>query len=121
MVWSVYFGAAAATGTNGLRIEMLIDAVRRACPHPRRHRQFWVPLQRGDTYAGYSMVRDSSPRDGLGRLEPAVPARLQLVIPITFALSASTRRCLGWSEGRNLVVEKPKGPEMAFAPCSALS
>ncbi|MEO8930640.1 MAG: TRAP transporter small permease subunit, partial [Caldimonas sp.] len=28
MIWSVYFGAAAAVGTNGhLRIEMLIDAV----------------------------------------------------------------------------------------------
>jgi len=80
MIWSVYFGAAAAVGTNAhLRIEMLIDAV-----SPRvRHlldgiAQLWVlAFSLAITYAGYSMVRRQLRlRDGLGRFEPAVSARL---------------------------------------------
>jgi len=116
MIWSVYFGAAAAVGTNGhLRIEMLIDAV----PPRVRHvldgiAQFWVlAFSLAITYAGYSMVRDSF-ASGMVSADSNLPFQLgwvQLVIPITFALSAiHAARCL-WLvvKGRNLVVEKPEG------------
>jgi len=116
MIWSVYFGAAAAVGTNGhLRIEMLIDAV----PPRVRHvldgvAQFWVlAFSVAITYAGYSMVRDSF-ASGMVSADSNLPFQLgwvQLVIPITFALSAiHAARCL-WLvvKGRNLVVEKPEG------------
>ena len=116
MIWSVYFGAAAAVGTNGhLRIEMLIDSV-----SPRvRHlldgiAQFWVlAFSLAITYAGYSMVRDSF-ASGMVSADSNLPFQLawvQLVIPLTFALSAiHAARCL-WVvvKGRNLVVEKTDG------------
>lgn len=116
MIWSVYFGAAAAVGTNGhLRIEMLIDAV-----SPRvRHlldgvAQFWVlAFSLAITYAGYTMVRDSF-ASGIVSADSNLPFQLawvQLVIPLTFALSAiHAARCL-WLvvKGRNLALEKTGG------------
>ncbi len=116
MIWSVYFGAAAAVGTNGhLRIEMLIDVV-----SPRiRHlldgvAQLWVlAFSLAITYAGYSMVRDSF-ASGMVSADSNLPFQLawvQLVIPLTFALSAvHAARCL-WLvvKGRNLAIEKPEG------------
>ena len=94
---------------------MLIDAV----PPRVRHvldgvAQFWVlAFSLAITYAGYSMVRDSF-ASGMVSADSNLPFQLgwvQLVIPITFALSAiHALRCL-WLvvKGRNLVIEKPEG------------
>ena len=100
MIWSVYFGAAAAVGTNGhLRVEMLIDWV---SPGVRRVlegvAQLWVlGFSLAITWAGYSMVRDSF-ASGMVSADSNLPLQLawiQLVIPITFALSAlHALRCL---------------------------
>jgi TRAP-type C4-dicarboxylate transport system permease small subunit len=116
MIWSVYFGAAAAVGTNGhLRIEMLIDVV------PRRVRrvldavaQLWVlGFSLAITWAGYSMVRDSF-ASGMVSADSNLPLQLgwiQLVIPLTFALSAiHAARCLWWVlSGRKLAIDATGG------------
>ncbi|MBU1358410.1 MAG: TRAP transporter small permease [Gammaproteobacteria bacterium] len=93
MIWSVYFGAAAAVGTNGhLRIDMLIDNV----PAPVRRvldtlAQLWVlAFSIALTCAGYMVVRDSFAM-GMVSADSNLPIQLgwiQLVIPLTFGLSA---------------------------------
>lgn len=116
MIWSVYFGAAAAVGTNGhLRIEMLIDVV------PARVRQvldtlaqLWVlGFSLAITWAGYTLVRDSF-ASGIVSADSNLPLQLgwiQLVIPLTFALSAiHAARCL-WLllSGKRIAIEATGG------------
>lgn len=93
MIWSVYFGASAAIASNlHLRIDMLINIV------PMRVRwvldmfaQLWVCLfSLAITYAGYQYVSDSFAQ-GFMSADSNLPLEIgwiQLVIPITFALSA---------------------------------
>ena len=89
--------------------------------------QFWVlAFSVAITYAGYSMVRDSF-ASGMVSADSNLPFQLgwvQLVIPITFALSAiHAARCL-WlvREG-----QEPRGREAGrhltwrSRPCSASS
>lgn len=93
MIWSVYFGAAAAVGTDShLRIDMLIDNV----PAPVRRvldtvAQLWVlAFSVALTCAGYLVVRDSFAM-GMVSADSNLPIQLgwiQLVIPLTFGLSA---------------------------------
>jgi C4-dicarboxylate transporter DctQ subunit len=93
MIWSVYFGAAAAVGTGGhLRIDMLIDHV----PAPMRRvldtlAELWVlSFSVALSWAGYIVVSDSF-QMGMVSADSNLPLQLgwvQLVIPITFALSA---------------------------------
>ncbi|MDO8534027.1 MAG: TRAP transporter small permease [Xanthobacteraceae bacterium] len=93
MIWSVYFGASAAVASSShLRIDMLINMV------PRRVRrvldifaQVWVcAFSLAITYAGYRYVQDSFSL-GFVSADSNLPLQMgwiQLVIPITFALSA---------------------------------
>jgi len=93
MIWSVYFGAASAIKTGDhLRIEMLIDHVP---PRVRRYfdvfAQLWiVAFSLAITYAGYHLVRDSffyGFTSADSNLDVGM-GWIQLVIPVTFALSA---------------------------------
>ncbi len=93
MVWSVYFGAAAAVGSGShLRIDMLIDHVR---PGVRRvldtMAQLWVlAFSVGIAYAGWTVVQESFSM-GMVSADSNLPLQLgwvQLVIPLTFALSS---------------------------------
>lgn len=93
MIWSVYFGASASIASNShLRIDMLIDIV------PVKFRwvldmfaQLWVCLfSLAITYAGYHYVSDSF-LQGFVSADSNLPLEMgwiQLVIPVTFGLSA---------------------------------
>lgn len=93
MIWSVYFGAAAAVATGGhLRIDMLIDHV----PAPVRRlldtiANLWVlSFSVALAWAGWVVARESFAMDMVSA-DSNLPLQLgwiQLVIPITFALSA---------------------------------
>ena len=93
MIWSVYFGAAAAVASRQhLRIEMMVDVL----PHAARRvlavvAQLWVlAFSLAITYAGYLWVRDSF-QFGMVSADSNLAVQLgwiQLVIPVTFALSA---------------------------------
>lgn len=93
MIWSIYFGASAAVASGShLRIDMLIDIV------PIRVRRvldvfahFWVcAFSLAITYAGYRYVSDSFSQ-GFVSADSNLSLEMgwiQLVIPVTFALSA---------------------------------
>jgi len=93
MIWSIYFGASAAVASGShLRIDMLINLV------PIRARrlldifaQFWVfAFSLAITYAGYKYVGDSFTL-GFVSADSNLSLQMgwiQLVIPVTFALSA---------------------------------
>jgi len=93
MIWSIYFGASAAVASGShLRIDMLIDMV---SSRVRRlldiFAQLWVcAFSLAITYAGYHYVEDSFTQ-GFVSADSNLPlqmAWIQLVIPVTFALSA---------------------------------
>jgi C4-dicarboxylate transporter DctQ subunit len=93
MVWSVYFGASAAVASGEhLRIDMLLT---RVSPAVRRRldliAQLWVlAFSAALTYAGFLYVRDSF-AFGFVSADSNLTLEMgwiQLVIPITFALSA---------------------------------
>jgi len=93
MVWSVYFGASAAVASGEhLRIDMLLTHV---SPAMRRRldliAQLWVlAFSAALTYAGFLYVRDSF-AFGFVSADSNLTLEMgwiQLVIPITFALSA---------------------------------
>ena len=108
MIWSVYFGSAAAVARGAhLRIDMLINAVR---PGVRRALDIvattWVlAFGLAMTWAGYLYVKDSFTL-GFVSADSNLSLQIgwiQLVIPLTFALSAfhAARRDLA-SGGRGL-------------------
>ncbi|KQP44656.1 TRAP transporter small permease [Pseudorhodoferax sp. Leaf274] len=116
MIWSVYFGAAAAVGTGShLRIDMLIDhvpaGVRRVLDTVA---QLWVlAFSVGIAYAGWTVARESFAM-GMVSADSNLPLQLgwvQLVIPLTFALSSlhAAWRCwlllAGRSAPRSALVE----------------
>jgi C4-dicarboxylate transporter DctQ subunit len=93
MIWSVYFGSAAAVARGAhLRIDMLINAVR---PGVRRALDIvattWVlAFGLAMTWAGYLYVKDSFTL-GFVSADSNLTLQIgwiQLVIPLTFALSA---------------------------------
>lgn len=92
MIWSVYFGASAAVALEEhLRIDLLVA---RASPTMRRRlnllAHLWVlAFSLAITYAGFLYVRDSF-AFGFVSSESSLTVELgwiQLVIPVTFALS----------------------------------
>jgi C4-dicarboxylate transporter, DctQ subunit len=93
MIWSVYFGSAAAVARGAhLRIEMLINAV---SPRVRRVLDIvattWVlAFGVAMTWAGYLYVKDSFTL-GFVSADSNLSLQIgwvQLIIPITFALTA---------------------------------
>lgn len=115
MIWSVYFGAAAAVATGGhLRIDMLIDHV----PAGLRRvldtiAQLWVfAFSAALAWAGY-LVASESFHMGMVSADSNLPLQLgwiQLVIPITFALSAVHAAWRLW-----LLLPRPKAAAGALA------
>lgn len=118
MIWSVYFGAASAIRSGEhLRIEIILDHI-----GPKRRQalelfaQLWVLVfSLAITYAGYLLVRDSF-AFGFMSADSNLSLPLgwvQLVIPITFGLSAvhALRNMYTLCSVRKTKVKQPSGAQ----------